>query len=97
MKKLLEFVSDGTYLSASRLIYVSWALGVLIVWVGLNIYSCFVLHAATMIGLHPMVLAFLGTLTGGKLIQNYTENKIEGDKTTQVNTVNVEKTTDAPK
>ena len=89
-KKLAEFFQDGKYLSSYRLIHVSWALGVLAVWIMLNIYSCFVLHTVVMVGLNTTVAGFLVSLTAGKLVQNVTENKRETDgAASQTNTTTV--------
>lgn len=75
MKRFAEFFSDGQFLSAFRLMYIAWGLGVLGVWIFLNIYSCLVLHTVTMVGLNPMVLSWLISLAGGKIVQNITENQ----------------------
>lgn len=80
----MEFFEDGQYLSSYRLIHISWGIGVLAVWIYLNLYGCLVLHTVTMIGINPTVLGFLTTLTGGKLLQNMTESKQSDTLTSSV-------------
>ena len=67
--KLYEFFSDGEQLSAMRLLLITWGIGVFIVW------SIVSIHSMTLVSLPPSLIAYLGSLVGGKLIQNVTEGK----------------------
>lgn len=66
--RLSQFFQDDTgALSAMRLLLIGWSITVLVIWSVLSIKT------VTLVPIPPSVLTWLGTLIGGKMIQNYTE------------------------
>lgn len=70
INRLLQFFQDDTgALSAMRLLFIVWGIGTFIVWTSLCIKT------GTMVAMDIKILGFLVSLVGGKVVQNFTENK----------------------
>jgi len=64
----VSFLKDGKGASSStRLVMVCWAFGILIVWIGVCIYT------ASLVDIPLGVGAVLGYIMGGKAIQSFAE------------------------
>ncbi|MFC0126424.1 hypothetical protein [Ralstonia solanacearum] len=65
-----EFLKDGGGMySATRLGFILWVSGVLVVWIGLSI-----LHPGTPQGIDPSIITLIGILMGGKVVQSFSKN-----------------------
>jgi hypothetical protein len=62
------FKDDKGSLSAMRLLFISWGLGTLMVWIVLSI------HSMSMVSVPWTITSFISSLVVGKVVQSYTEN-----------------------
>ena len=64
-----EFFKDGSgMLSSMRLVFILWACGVFLVWVGFCIFK------KSIIGIDNSIIEVLGILISGKVGQAFSEN-----------------------
>jgi hypothetical protein len=69
MKKMLEFLEDGTgALSATRLGFLLWVLGVLGVWAVDSVLT------QKVQGIDNSIITIIGILMSGKVVQSFSEN-----------------------
>jgi hypothetical protein len=69
MSKFLEFFQDGDgLLSATRLSFLLWVIGLLVVWVIESISN------KTLQAIPESVAAIIGVLMTGKVVQSFSEN-----------------------
>lgn len=70
MNRLSEFFEDGTgLLSATRLGFILWVVGVLVMWA----MTC--VSTRTLAAIDPSVTTVLGVLMTGKVVQSFGESK----------------------
>jgi hypothetical protein len=68
MMNALEFLRDGLKgFSATRLAFLLWVVGVLVVWVADS------LNQGTLAAIDPTIVALIGILMGGKTLQRFGE------------------------
>ena len=77
MQQLTGFFQDGSgNLSATRLSFLLWAIGVFGVWAWVSI------HTNTLAPIDPSVQTILGVLMTGKVVQSFSRNDGPPDKVT---------------
>ncbi|HSY26997.1 MAG TPA: hypothetical protein VK832_05810 [Burkholderiaceae bacterium] len=77
MQNVVGFLQDGNgNLSATRLAFLLWAIGVFGVWAWVSI------HTNTLMPIDPSVQTILGVLMTGKVVQSFSANDGPTDKVT---------------
>ncbi|MDB0510056.1 hypothetical protein [Ralstonia solanacearum] len=68
--KIVQFLQDGSgNLSATRLGFLLWVIGVLLVWADVSIT-----HPESVHGIDNSVLTLIGILMSGKVVQSFSAN-----------------------
>lgn len=83
LSRLAQFFQDDTgQLSAMRLLFILWGVGVFGVWLFLSIKT------AAMVAVPWSIISFISSLVAGKVVQSYTENSTSPTGTTTATVTN---------